>query len=239
MINGIGRGQHPLSGSSAPRRLLDLETWTASGIPLLRDPREFVLELHQRHLPQPGTVVIAVLDALHHLAASASFTPWPHDTDGWQHRNALLTHLRRVTPHDLRLPSPTRTAVLLRCRDGAPGWTEQDGAWMWALRDAAGLHGLRCGSYIGLTPAGWQILGDGRSGRNPHAGSWADGPVHTVTELPPRSALDDAARSQRARQQAAEQAKRVDATSRSQQSEPPWIPARVTAVEPERRTGTR
>ncbi|MFJ4190777.1 MULTISPECIES: hypothetical protein [unclassified Kitasatospora] len=239
MINGIGRGQHPLSGRSAPRRQLDLETWTASGIPLLRDPREFVLELHQRHLPQPGTVVVAVLDALHHLAASASFTPWPHDTDGWQHRNALLTHLRRITPHDLRLPEPTRTAVLLRCRDGAPGWTEQDGAWMWALRDAAGLHGLRCGSYVGLTPTGWQILGDGRGGRNPHAGSWADGPVHTVTELPPRSVLDEAPRSQRARQQAVEQAKRADAPQRSPQSEPPWIPARVNAVRPGRRTGTR
>ncbi|MFD5463254.1 hypothetical protein ACFWIQ_10580 [Kitasatospora sp. NPDC127059] len=238
MINGIGRGQHPLSGSSAPRRLLDLETWTASGIPLLRDPREFVQELHQRHLPQPGTVVVAVLDALHHVTASASFTPWPHDTDGWQHRNALLAHLRRITPHDLRLPEPNRTAVLLRCRDGAPGWTEQDGAWMWALRDAAGLHGLRCGSYIGLTPTGWQILGEGRGGRNPHAGSWADGPVHTVTELPPRPVLDSPRR-RRARQQAAEQTKRVDAPQRTPQSEPPWIPARVTTVEPGRRTGTR
>ncbi|MFH8384917.1 hypothetical protein ACH4E7_28915 [Kitasatospora sp. NPDC018058] len=238
MINGIGRGQHPLSGSSAPRRLLDLESWTASGIPLLRDPREFVLELHQRHLPQPGTVVVAVLDVLHHLAASASFTPWPHDTDGWQHRNDLLAHLRRIIPHDLRRPEPTRTAVLLRCREGAPGWTEQDGAWMWALRDASVLHGLRCGSYIGLTPAGWQILGDGRGGRNPHAGSWADGPVHTVTELPPRSVLDDAPRSQRARQQAAEQAKRGDGAQRSLSPEPPWTPARATAVEPGRRTGT-
>ncbi|WSK06530.1 hypothetical protein OG556_23345 [Kitasatospora sp. NBC_01300] len=232
MINGIGRGQHPLARSSAPRRLLDLETWTASGIPLLRDPREFVVELHQRHLPQPGTVVIAVLNALHHVSASASFTPWPHDTDGWQHRNALLTHLRQITPHDLRLAEPTRTAVVLRCREGAPGWTEQDGAWMWALRDAAGLHGLRCGSYIGLTPAGWHVLGDGRSGRDPHAGSWADGVVHTVTELPPRSALD-APRGQRARQQAAERAQHA------RQSEHPWPPARVAAVQPARRTGTR
>ncbi|MFJ3218792.1 hypothetical protein ACIPLC_23070 [Kitasatospora sp. NPDC086801] len=211
--------------------MLDLETWTASGIPLLRDPREFVAELHQRHLPQPGTVVVAVLNALHHVAASASFTPWSHDTDGWQHRNALLTHLRQVTPHDLRLAAPARTAVLLRCREGAPGWTEQDGAWMWALRDAAVLHGLRCGSYIGLTPAGWHVLGDGRSGRDPHAGSWADGVVHTVTELPPRSALD-ASRGQRARHQAAERAQRAC------QSEHPWPPARVAAVQPARRTGT-
>lgn len=223
MINGIGRGQSPLARSSAPRRLLDLETWTASGIPLLRDPRDFVLELHQRHLPQPGTVVVAVLDAVHHLSASASFTPWPHDTDGWQHRNALLAHLRQITPHDLRQPVPTRTAVVLRCREGSPGWTEQDGAWMWALRDAAVLHGLRCGSYIALTPAGWQILGDGRHGRNPHAGSWADGPVHTVTELPPRTAMDTPG-SRRALRQA---------------SERPWTSARVSAVHPARRTGTR
>ncbi|MEU9046728.1 hypothetical protein AB0D63_34540 [Kitasatospora sp. NPDC048343] len=221
-----------------PRRVLDLETWAASGIPLLRDPREFVLELHQRHLPQPGTVVVGVLDALHHLAASASFIPWPRDTDGWQHRNALLTHLRRILPHDLRLPEPTRTAVLLRCRDGAPGWTEQDGAWMWALRDAAGLHGLRCGAYLGLTPAGWQVLGDGRSGRNPHAGSWTDGPVHTVTELPPRSVLD-APHGQRTRRPAVEEAEHGGDAQRSPQSEPPWIPARAATAEPTRRTGTR
>ncbi|MGW3231016.1 hypothetical protein [Kitasatospora sp. NPDC001095] len=238
MINGIDRGQNPFSGSPAPRRVLDLEAWTASGIPLLRDPREFVLELHQRHLPQPGTVVITVLDALHRLVASASFTPWAHDTDGWQHRNALLTHLRRIIPHDLRLPEPTRTAVLLRCRDGAPGWTEQDGAWMWALRDSSVLHGLRCGAYIGLTPAGWQVLGDGRGGRKPHAGSWADGPVHTVTELPPRSALD-APRGQRTLQSATDQAKRGEDAARSPQSEPPWATGRVAAAEPTRRTGTR
>ncbi|MFE2724315.1 hypothetical protein [Kitasatospora sp. NPDC059327] len=199
-----------------------METWAASGIPALRDPREFVLELHQRHLPQPGTVVIAVLDASHRLNASASFAPWPRHTDGWQHRNAILTHLRQVTPHDLRRAAPVRTAVLLRCREGAAGWTAQDGAWMWALQDAAALHGLRCGSYITLSPAGWQILADGRGGRDPHAGSWADGPVHTVTELPPRSALDGT-RGQRPLRQA----------------ERPWAPARVAAIEPGRRTGTR
>ncbi|MFB7475722.1 hypothetical protein [Kitasatospora sp. NPDC056184] len=230
MISGIDRGQYPVARSSAPRRVLDLETWTASGIPLLRDPREFVLELHRRHLPQPGTVVVAVLDPLHRMTASASFTPWPHDTDGWQHRNAILAHLRQVTPHDLRLATAKRTTVLLRCREGATGWTEQDGAWMWALRDAAGLHGLRCGAYVALTPAGWQILGDGRSGRNPHAGSWAEGPLHTVTELPPRTA-QAAPRGQRPQ--------RAERSPRSRQSERPWGPARVTAIEPARRTGTR
>ncbi|MFF2044641.1 hypothetical protein ACFVVX_29900 [Kitasatospora sp. NPDC058170] len=219
----MDRGQYPLARSSAPRRVLDLETWAASGIPLLRDPREFVLELHQRHLPQPGTVVVAVLDGLHRLNASASFVPWPHHTDGWQHRNAILSHLRQVIPHDLRLATPARTAVLLRCRDGAAGWAEQDGAWMWALQDAAALHGLRCGSYIALTQAGWQILGDGRSGRNPHAGSWAEGPVHTVTELPPRSALEGPRGPRPLRQP----------------PERPWTPGRVTAIEPARRTGTR
>ncbi|MFE7193269.1 hypothetical protein [Kitasatospora sp. NPDC057541] len=210
--------------------MLDLEAWAASGIPLLRDPREFVLELHRRHLPQPGTVVVAVLDALHRVTASASFAPWPHDADGWLHRNAILTHLRQVTPHDLRLPAPKRTAVLLSCREGSAGWTEQDGAWMWALRDAAGLHGLRCGAYVALTPAGWQILGDGRSGRNPHAGSWAEGPVHTVTELPQRTPLETPR---------GNRSQRGERSPRSRQSERPWGPARVAAIETARRTGTR
>ncbi|MGW4898370.1 hypothetical protein ACWEQL_39945 [Kitasatospora sp. NPDC004240] len=231
MINGIGRGQYPLARSSGPRRVIDLETWTASDVPLLRDPHDFVLELHQRHLPQPGTVVIGVLDARQRLTASASFAPWPHHTDGWQHRNALLSHLRQVTPHDLRLTSPTRTAVLMRCRDGAAGWTEQDGAWMWALRDAATLHGLRCGAYITLTPAGWQILGEERSGRNPHAGSWAEGPVHTVTELPPRSALEG----QLQQRPSGERAARTERAHRGRQSERPWTPTVVPSVEPARR----
>jgi hypothetical protein len=180
VISGSDRHRFP------GRRVLDLETWISSDIPLLRDPREFVAELHQRHLPQPGTTVVAVLDALHQVTASASFAARQQGEDGWQHRYEILTHLRQVTPHDLRLAQPRRTAVLLHCRDGAAGWTPQDGAWMWALRDAAALHGLRCGSYIALTPGGWQSLGDGRSGRNPHSGSWADGTVHTVTELAPR-----------------------------------------------------
>ncbi|MFG2821978.1 hypothetical protein ACGFX4_21440 [Kitasatospora sp. NPDC048365] len=167
-------------------RSIDLPIWNDLEVPLLRTPREFVAELHQRHLPQPGTTVVAVLDPEHRVTASASFATRPHITDGWHHRNALLAQLRRVVPHDLRLSVPVRTAVLLRCREGSPEWTEQDGAWMWALRDAAELHGLRCGSYLTLTPAGWHSIGDGRRGRNPHSGSWADGPIHTVTELPPR-----------------------------------------------------
>ncbi|MFB7665574.1 hypothetical protein ACFC1R_16730 [Kitasatospora sp. NPDC056138] len=177
---------------TARKRSIDLETWAGAGIPLLRAPREFVAELHRLHLPQPGTTVVAVLDARHRMTASASFAPRPYVEDGWHHRNAILTHLRQVTPHDLRQARPTRTAVLLRCREGSGDWTEQDGAWMWALRDATTLHGLRCGSYIALTPSGWQSLGDGRRGRNPHSGSWAEGPVHTVTELPPRSTREPA-----------------------------------------------
>jgi len=209
VINGIDRGQL----SSARKRMLDLETWSNSGIPLLRAPREFVAELHQRHLPPPGTTVVAVLDAQHHVTASASFAARAHVLDGWHHRNAILTQLRQVTPHDLRLASPTRTAVLLRCREGSADWTEQDGAWMWALRDASALHGLRCGSYIALTPAGWQSLGDGRRGRNPHSGSWADGPVHTVTEFAPRAAREPA-------------------------PERPWRPAAITSIDSVRRAAT-
>ncbi|MFJ6216291.1 hypothetical protein ACIQGZ_23630 [Streptomyces sp. NPDC092296] len=169
-------------------RTLDLETWSDAGIPLLRNPREFVGALHARHLPAPGTAIVAVLDPLHRVVGSASFAPRADSSDGWQYRNAILAHLRRVVPHDLRRAVPSRTAVLLLCRAGEPGWTPQDGAWMWGLRDAAGLHGLRCGSYITLTPQGWQVLGDGRHGRNPHAGSWTDGsPPANVATLPDRS----------------------------------------------------
>ncbi|GAA1262979.1 hypothetical protein GCM10009665_60730 [Kitasatospora nipponensis] len=182
MIHGTDRGQL----SSARGRSIDLESWASAGLPPVRDPRDLVTELHQRHLPPPGTSVLAVLDFDHRVVASASVAPRPHVTDGWHHRNALLSQLRRVMPHDLRLTSPRRTAVLLRCRDGLAGWTEQDGSWMWALRDTASLHGLRCGAYIALTPSGWQILGDGRSGRTPHSDSWSERPLHTVRELPPR-----------------------------------------------------
>ncbi len=217
VIDGIDPGQHPLARSSHRSRTLDVESWAAAGVPLLRDPREFVADLHRRHLPQPGTVVVSVLDALQRVTGSASFTPRPHHRDGWQHRNALLAQLRQVVPHDLRLTSPARTAVLLRCRDGAAGWTDQDGAWMWALRDAAALHGLRCGSYVALTPEGWQTLGDGRTGRSPHAGSWADGPVHTVSELPLWPPGDTA----------------VAAAATG------WPPGRAATVEPVRRTAAR
>ncbi|GAA2147663.1 hypothetical protein GCM10009760_38780 [Kitasatospora kazusensis] len=210
MINGADRAHF-----SSPRtRTLGPEDWTDSGIPLLPAPREFVTELHQRHLPQPGTTVVAVLDACHHVTASASFSPRPHADDGWLHRNAILTQLRRITPHDLRLADPSRTAVLLRCREGSAGWTRQDGAWMWALRDAAALHGLRCGPYIVLTPGGWQSLGDGRHGQLPNSGSWADGPLHTVTELTPRA-------------------------GREAGEERAWRPAPVTPLEALRPTGTR
>ncbi|MGK4580848.1 hypothetical protein [Kitasatospora sp. HPMI-4] len=187
-ISGIDRHRYP----SARKRSIDLETWTGSGIPPLHAARAFVTELHRLHLPQPGSTVVAVLDVRHRVTASASFAVRPHVEDGWHHRNAILAHLRQVTAHDLRLAGPTRTAVLLRCREGSGDWTEQDGAWMWALRDAATLHGLRCGSYIALTPTGWQSLGDGHRGRTPHSGSWAEGPLHTVTELTPSSVREPA-----------------------------------------------
>ncbi|MFK4272039.1 MULTISPECIES: hypothetical protein [Streptomyces] len=153
-------------------RMLEPAEWAAAGIPLLRNPREVVTGLHSRHLPTPSTAVVAVLDPEERLAASASFTrrrSWA--ADGWEFRNALLAQLRRVIPHDLRRRTPVRTAVLLYCRDGESQWTEEDGAWMWGLRDACTLHGLRCGAYITLTRAGWQVLGEGRGGRRPHSAS--------------------------------------------------------------------
>ncbi|WP_128374916.1 hypothetical protein [Streptomyces cavernae] len=152
-------------------RILEPAEWAAAGIPLLRNPREVVSGLHSRHLPRPSTAVVAVLDPDERLRASASFTRRPAAADGWVFRNALLAQLRRVIPHDLRRRTPVRTAVLLYCRDGDARWTEEDGAWMWGLRDACTLHGLRCGAYITLTRDGWQVLGEGRGGRRPHAGS--------------------------------------------------------------------
>ncbi|MFI1971357.1 hypothetical protein BLA24_30450 [Streptomyces cinnamoneus] len=161
----------PLPADSAPRlgRLLAPDEWAAADVPLLRNPREVVTGLHDRHLPVPSTAVVAVLHPDERLAASASFIRRAGEADGWELRNALLTRLRQVIPHDLRLRSPVRTAVLLYCREGEPRWTEEDGAWMWALRDACTLHGLRCGAYVILTRAGWQVLGEGRSGRQPRA----------------------------------------------------------------------
>ncbi|WP_156726381.1 hypothetical protein [Streptomyces apocyni] len=151
-------------------RMLEPSEWAAAGIPLLRDPREVVSSLHTRHLPTPDTAVVAVLDQEERLRASASFARRASATaDGWVCRNALLAQLRRVIPHDLRRRTPVRTAVLLFCREGDARWTQEDGAWMWGLRDACTLHGLRCGAYITLTHDGWQVLGEGRAGRRPHA----------------------------------------------------------------------
>ncbi|MEU8618860.1 hypothetical protein [Streptomyces sp. NPDC048623] len=161
------------SSGSASRlaRMLEPAEWTAAGIPLLRNPREVVSGLHSRHRPTPSTAVVAVLDHEERLAASASFTRRAVPADGWEFRNALLAHLRRVIPHDLRRRAPVRTAVLLYCREGDERWTEEDGAWMWGLRDACTLHGLRCGAYITLTAGGWQVLGEGRGGRRPSSDS--------------------------------------------------------------------
>ncbi|MFF0732141.1 hypothetical protein ACFYVK_11065 [Streptomyces chartreusis] len=152
-------------------RMLEPAEWAAAGIPLLRDPREIVSGLHSRHRPGPATAIVAVLDAEERLRASASFTRRAAPADGWMFRNALLSQLRRVIPHDLRRRTPVRTAVLLYCREGDARWTEEDGAWMWGLRDACTLHGLRCGAYITLTSDGWQVLGEGRGGRRPNSDS--------------------------------------------------------------------
>ncbi|MGW7006064.1 hypothetical protein ACWGCW_25455 [Streptomyces sp. NPDC054933] len=154
-------------------RILGLDEWTECGIPLLPRPREVIKDLYTRHLPSPSTAVVAVFAPDGRAAASASFTQRAASIDGWEHRNAILAHLRRVIPHDLRRRVPMQTAVLLVCRDGTPDWTATDGAWMWGLRDACTLHGLRCGAYITLTPDGWHVLGDGRSGRTPQAASWS------------------------------------------------------------------
>lgn len=148
--------------------MLEPAEWASAGIPLLRSPREVVSGLHSRHRPTPATAVVAVLDHEERLTASASFARRATvAADGWEFRNALLAQLRRVIPHDLRRRTPVRTAVLLYCRDGDERWTEEDGAWMWGLRDACTLHGLRCGAYITLTRGGWQVLGEGRGGRRP------------------------------------------------------------------------
>ncbi|WP_172386543.1 hypothetical protein [Streptomyces sp. MNP-20] len=154
-----------------PTRMLEPSEWSAAEIPLLRNPREVVSGLHARHRPTPATAIVAVLDPEERVRASASFARRASAVDGWVFRNALLAQLRRVIPHDLRRRTPVRTAVLLYCRDGDGRWTQEDGAWMWGLRDACTLHGLRCGAYITLTREGWQVLGEGRGGRRPSAGS--------------------------------------------------------------------
>ncbi|MEU6099856.1 hypothetical protein [Streptomyces flaveolus] len=174
-----------LSPSTASAtRLLEPAEWASAGIPLLRNPREVVSGLHSRHRPEPATAIVAVLDPDERLRASASFTSRRAQADGWMFRNALLAQLRRVIPHDLRRRTPVRTAVLLYCREGDARWTEEDGAWMWGLRDACTLHGLRCGAYITLTRDGWQVLGEGRGGRRPHADS-APEPFATSESPPP------------------------------------------------------
>ncbi|MFJ9540237.1 hypothetical protein ACIRPX_23630 [Streptomyces sp. NPDC101225] len=175
-----------LSAASANplARMLEPAEWAAAGIPLLRNPREVVSGLHARHHPRPATAVVAVLDPDERLCASASFTRRAAAADGWMFRNTLLAQLRRVIPHDLRRRTPVRTAVLLYCREGDARWTEEDGAWMWSLRDACTLHGLRCGAYITLTRDGWQVLGEGRGGRRPHAGSTPE-PLGSSEAPPP------------------------------------------------------
>ncbi len=190
MTFGFAPSPSSLSPSSAdppgrPGRTLEPAEWATAGIPLLRSPREVVSGLHARHLPEPSTAVVAVLDTEERLIASASFVRRPAPADGWELRNALLAHLRRVVPHDLRRRTPVRTAVLLYCRDGDQRWTEEDGAWMWGLRDACTLHGLRCGAYITLTRGGWQVLGEGRGGRRPYAGSRPSGLAEALAESAP------------------------------------------------------
>ncbi|MEU6393448.1 hypothetical protein [Streptomyces sp. NPDC046939] len=162
------------AAADRPTRLLEPAEWAAAGIPLLRNPRDVVSGLHARHRPMPRTAVVAVLDPEERLSASASFARRESATDGWAFRNALLAQLRRIIPHDLRRRTPVRTAVLLYCRDGDTRWTQEDGAWMWGLRDACTLHGLRCGAYITMTRDGWQVLGEGRGGRRPSVGSMTD-----------------------------------------------------------------
>lgn len=170
-----GESQPAVMSDSASQlaRVLEPSEWAAAGIPLLRDPREVVSGLHIRHAPTSETAVVAVLDQDERLTASASFSRRTAGADGWVYRNALLAQLRRVIPHDLRRRTPVRTAVLLYCREGDAQWTQEDGAWMWGLRDACTLHGLRCGAYITLTHGGWHVLGEGRGGRRPHIGSTA------------------------------------------------------------------
>ncbi|UGY94026.1 hypothetical protein [Streptomyces gobiensis] len=173
-----GRARAPWAAVADPAsrlgRTLEPAEWAAAGIPLLRSPREVVTGLYTRHLPVPSTAVVAVLGPDERLVASASFGRPATAPDGWEYRNALLVQLRQVIPHDLRRRRPARTAVLLYCRSGADRWTEEDGAWMWGLRDACTLHGLRCGAYITLTPTGWRVLGEDRGGRRPFAAPPAD-----------------------------------------------------------------
>ncbi|MFF9478266.1 hypothetical protein [Streptomyces sp. NPDC014733] len=169
-------------------RVLEPAEWATAGIPLLRNPRELVNGVHQRHAPAFATAVVAVLDPDQRVRASASFTLGAAAPDGWRFRHALLVQLRRIVPHDLRLRVPVRTAVLLYCRAGELRWTETDGAWMWGLRDACTLHGLRCGAYLMLNGERWQVLGEERGGRRPGGRPRAGGrPVATAGGERPRA----------------------------------------------------
>lgn len=169
------RSPIPADSPNRLARILEAAEWATAGVPPLRDPREVVGDLYALHRPAASTSVVAVLDGDGRVRASASFTRRTASPDGWVCRNALLAQLRRVVPHDLRRRSPARTAVLLHCRDGEGCWTEEDGAWMWGLRDACTLHGLRCGAYITLTGSGWQVLGEDRGGTRPSLGAPASG----------------------------------------------------------------
>lgn len=172
------------SGSPPVSRSVEPAAWAGSGVPMLANPRDVIKDLHARHLPSPSTAVVAVYDPDGRIRASASFTARSGVLDGWERRNSLLSHLRRVIPHDLRLRHPVRTAVLMVCRDGGPDWTAEDGAWMWGLRDACTLHGLRCGSYVTLTDDGWNVIGESRAGRTPNArtsvAQHTNAPAHTA-----------------------------------------------------------
>ena len=46
--------------ASRLNRVLGPDEWAATAVPLLPNPRETVKELCARHLPSPGTVVVAV-----------------------------------------------------------------------------------------------------------------------------------------------------------------------------------
>jgi hypothetical protein len=150
-------------------RTIDPESWRSSDVPLLRDPRALVTRLHELHRPAPGTAVVAVLDATGRPVASASFAMdgGTGPVDGWQCRNTILATLRLIVPDDLRRSAPVRTTVLLLCRDGRRAWEPDDGRWMWGLRDACALHGLRGGAVVVLAEDGWEVVGDRRSGRTP------------------------------------------------------------------------
>lgn len=193
--HGVDKLGMRVCASTETARMLTPDAWAKAGVPLLRDPRELIKRLHGLHRPEPGTAVVAVLDGDGRPVASASFAMYgesapdadahdpagarpdendgvltPHPPvplDGWECRNMILAHLRLIVPDDLRRATPTRTTILLLCRDGRRGWEPDDGRWMWGLRDACALHGLRSGAVVVLADDGWQVVADGRGGRTP------------------------------------------------------------------------